>query len=56
MERGYPQNFIDNALSKLKSQQRTQGLLQPNETKKRLFPFITKYHPAVKKKTQLHRR
>ena len=47
MERGYPQNFINNALSEVKFQKRTQALLQPNETKKRISPFVTQYHPAV---------
>ena len=48
MERGYPQNFIDNSLSGVKFPQRTQALLQRNETKrKRILPSITQYHPAV---------
>ena len=48
MERGYPQNFIDNTLSEVKFHQRTQALLQRNETKKkRILPSITQYHPAV---------
>ena len=47
IERGYPQNFINNALSEVKFQKRTQALLQPNETKKRISPFVTQYHPAV---------
>ena len=34
MERGYPQNFINNALSEVKFQERTQALLQRNKTKK----------------------
>ena len=37
MERGYPQNFINNALSEVKFQHRTQALLQQNETKKRIL-------------------
>ena len=47
MERGYPQNFINNALSEVKFEQRTQALLLRNETKKTILPFITRYHPAV---------
>ena len=43
MERGYPQNFINNALSEVRFEQRTQALLQQKETKKRIFPFITQY-------------
>ena len=31
MERGYPQNFINNALSQVKFQERTQALLQRNK-------------------------
>ena len=34
MESGYPQNFINNALSEVRFEQRTQALLQRNETKK----------------------
>ena len=47
MESGYPQNFINNALSEVRFEQRTQALLQRNEAKKRVLPFITQYHPAV---------
>ena len=47
VERGYPQNLINNALSEVKFEQRTQALLQRNETKKRILPFIKQYHPAV---------
>ena len=47
MERGYTQNFSNNALSEVKFEQRTQALLQRNETKKRILPFVTQYHPAV---------
>ena len=49
MERGYPQNFINNALSEVRFDQRTKALLQRNETRKRIriLPFITQYHPAV---------
>ena len=34
MERGYPQNFVNNTLSEVKLQERTQALLQRNKTKK----------------------
>ena len=47
MERGYPQNFINNTLSEVRFEQRTQALLQRNKIKKRILPFITQYHPAV---------
>ena len=47
MERGYGQNFINNVLSVVRFEQRTQALLQRNETKKRILPFITQYLPAV---------
>ena len=47
MERGYPQNFINNTLSEVKFQERTQALVQRNKTKKRILPFVTQYHPAV---------
>ena len=35
MESGYPQNFINNALSEVRFELRTQALLQRNETKKK---------------------
>ena len=48
MERGYPQNFINNALSEVKSEQRTQASPAPTKrNKKRILPFITRNHPAV---------
>ena len=47
MERGYPQNFINNTLSEVKFLERAQVLLQRNKTKKRILPFVTQYHPAV---------
>ena len=47
LKRGYPQNLINNTLSEVKFQKRTQALLQQNKTKKRILPFITQYHPAV---------
>ena len=47
MERGYPQNFIDDTLSEVKFQERTQALLQRKKTKIRILPFVTQYHPAV---------
>ena len=47
MERGYPQNFINNTLSKVKFQEKTHALLQRNKTNKRILPFITQYHLAV---------
>ena len=34
MERGYPQNFINNTLAEVKFQERTQTLLQQNKAKK----------------------
>ena len=47
MEIGYPQNFINNTLSEVKFQERTQALLQRNKTKKRILPLVTRYYPAV---------
>ena len=48
MESGYPQNFINNALSEVRFEQRTQALLQrKKQKKKRILPFIKQYHPAV---------
>lgn len=34
MERGYPQNFINNTLSEVKLQERTQDLIQRNKKKR----------------------
>ena len=47
MERGYPKHFMNNTLSEVKFQERTQALLQRNKTKKRILPVATQYHPAV---------
>ena len=38
LERGYPQNLINNTLSEVKFQQRTQALLQRNKTKNESCP------------------
>ena len=38
MERGYPQNFINNTLSEVRFEQRTQALLQRNKTKDESCP------------------
>ena len=53
MERGYPQNFIDQTLSEVKFPERTQALLQRNKTKKRILPFVTQYHLAVPNLTEI---
>ena len=47
MERVYPQNFINNAPSKVNFQQRTQAPSNATREKKTMLPFITKYTPAV---------
>ena len=47
METGYPRNFIYNTLSEVKFEGRKQALLQQNNAKKRILPFVTQYHPAV---------
>ena len=46
MERGYPQNFINNTLPEVKHEERTQVLLQRNKTKTNLV-LITQYHQGV---------
>ena len=38
LERGYPQNLINNTLSEVKFQQRTQAPLQRNKTKNESCP------------------
>jgi len=53
MKRGYPQNFIDQTLSGVKFPERTQALLQRNNTKKRILPFETEYHLAVPNLTEI---
>ena len=47
MEKGYPQNFINNTLSEVKFQERTQDLIQGNKKKKRILPCVTQNHPGV---------
>ena len=47
METGYPRNFIYNTLSEVKFEGRKQALLQQNNAKKRILPFVMQYHPAV---------
>ena len=47
MERGYPKKFINNTLSGVKFEGRKRALLQQNNAKKQILPFITQYHPAV---------
>ena len=47
MERGYPQEFINNTLSEVKFQVRKQALFQRNKTKKRILPFAAQNPPAV---------
>ena len=47
IEKGYPQNFINNTLLEVKFQERTHAFLQRNKTKTRILPFVTQYHPAV---------
>ena len=48
IQRGYPQNFINNTLSEEKFQERTQALLlQRNKAKKRMLPFVTQHHSSV---------
>ena len=47
MERGYPRNFIYNTLSEVKFEGRKRALLQQNNAKKLILPFVTQYHPAV---------
>ena len=47
MERGYPQNFINNTLSDVKFQERTQDLIQQKKKKDRILPCVTQYHPTA---------
>ena len=49
MERGYPQNFINNAVSEVKFEQRTQALLQRNETEKRNLALHNTIPPSSSK-------
>ena len=52
MERGYPQNFIDNTLSEVKFHQRTQALLQRNKTKKKTSRALDNSIPPSSSKSQ----
>ena len=52
MESGYPQNFINNALSQVMFEQRTQALLQRNETKKKTNLALHKTIPPGSSKSQ----
>ena len=47
MEKGYPQNLINNTLTEVKFQERTQALLQRSKTKNAILFFVTQFHQAV---------
>ena len=47
MERGSPQNFINNTLSEVKFKKGHKPSSNETEQIKRILPFITQYHPAV---------
>ena len=46
-ERGYPINFVENALSEVKHEGRKQSLAKKQKEPKRILPFVTQFHPAV---------
>ena len=48
MKGGYPQNFINNTLPKVKYQERTQALIPlTKQNKKRMLSFITERHQGI---------
>ena len=47
LERGYPENFIQTALSEVTFEDRNQALRQTKKQNKKILPFVTQYHPAV---------
>jgi len=48
--RGYPKKYIERSLSEVISDSRQSALKpQKQKTAERLLPFVTTYHPAVKK-------
>ena len=48
MDRGYPQTFIENLLSKVRFTERDSKLLkQNNKEEKEILPFVTQYQPSV---------
>ena len=52
LERGYPQNLINNTLSEVKFQERTQALLQRNKTKKTNLALHNTIRPPSSSKSQ----
>ena len=46
-ERGYPINFVENALSEVKHEGRKQSLAKKQKEPERILPFVTQFHPAV---------
>jgi len=46
--RGYPDNLVDKFLSEVKFEGRKSALQQKEKTHKRILPFVTQYHPAVR--------
>ena len=49
MERGYPQNVINNKLSEVKFQERTQALLQRNKQRNEILPLFNTIPPSSSK-------
>ena len=52
--RGYPKNYIESSLSEVTFDSRQSALnQQKHKTAERILPFVTTYHPAVKKLKQI---
>ena len=47
IKRGYPKKLIRRTLSDVNFALRQSALLQKNKTRKRIFPFVTTYQPAL---------
>ena len=46
-ERGYPDILVDKTLSEVEFSERMSALQNKQKAGKRVFPFITEYHPSV---------
>ena len=47
MERGYPQNLIENLLPEIKFREGESKLKTNNKKEKEILPFATQYQPSV---------
>ena len=52
-ERGYPINFVENVLSKVKHEGRKQSLAKKQKEPEWILPVVTQFHPAVPNLNQI---